>query len=318
MGLFSSADQARGHFYNNLATTLDAGLPADQALTLVESGPGGLAAAVRRLVEAVRRGRSLAEGMARHGSFWSRFEVDSMAAGERAGRLPETLRRLAAYFETRGRTRDRIGFGMIYPVILLHAAILLPPLYLLLLEGPGAYAVRVGPILLIVYGVAAALGWLWRTATGGARLERRLLALPLVGRIVHELALADYAYVFGVLLATGTPLVDALRSAAGSSRLALVRAAGGRAAAAVSEGATVCDALGREPGVFPRPLVEAIRVGEVSGTLDDALARIERTSRGSAEQGLERLTVILPIAAYIVAAIIVAWVVIRFMSSLMM
>ncbi|MCP4662690.1 MAG: hypothetical protein GY856_45435 [bacterium] len=320
MGLFGSADQARARFYGSLATTLDAGLPADQALALVE-GAGDLAAAVRRLGQTVRRGRPLAEGMARHGSFWSRFEVDSMAAGERAGRLPETLRRLADYFETRGRTRDRIGFSLIYPSILLNAAILLPPLYLLFLDGIGAYSARVGPILLAVYGVVGALWWLWRIVTSGAhggRVERHLLSLPLVGRIVHELALADYAYVSGVLQATGTPLVEALTSAAGSSRLALVRGAGGRVAAAVGEGATVCEALAREPGIFPQFFVEAIRVGEVSGTLDDALARIERTSRAAAEQALERLTVILPIAAYVVAGIVVAWVVIRSMSSILM
>ena len=64
-------------------------------------------------------------------AYWSPFEVSSVVAAERAGRLPETLRRLAGYFEKRGRTRDRIGNALIYPALVLHAAVLLPPLFLL-------------------------------------------------------------------------------------------------------------------------------------------------------------------------------------------
>jgi len=316
MGLRASADQARARFYANLATAFDAGLTADQALALVEGGDGRLAAAVRGLGQAVRRGQPLSEGMGRNESFWNGFEIDSLAAGERAGRLPEVLRRLAEYFEIRGRTRQRIVSALIYPWLVLNLAILLPPLYLLVGDGIGTYLAWVVPLLVALYGGGAAIWWTVARGARGDSAERLLLSLPLIGQILRELALADYAFVFGILVATGAPLTEALARAARKCRRTRWRAAGGRVAAAVGEGAAIHEALAREPDVFPRSFVEAVRVGEATGTLDHVLMRSERAARHQVERELERLFVILPVLGYAVAGIVVAWVAIRLLTSL--
>ena len=184
MGHFGTTYHARGRFYDQLATMIDAGLAIDRALgTLAESGDrfGDAASNMRTKVTG---GRSLSDGM-RPEALFSPFEVHAVEAGERAGRLPEVLRRLSRHFEERGRARDRIGYGLLYPFVVLHGAILLPPLFLLFRDGLAAYAAAVVPILLAIYGGVAGVWWLYRvvasTETGKLRLDRFVLSLPVVG-----------------------------------------------------------------------------------------------------------------------------------------
>jgi type II secretory pathway component PulF len=319
MGIFGSGSyHARGRFYGNLATALDAGLTPEHTLTIVKEKDGALGAATRPLEQAVRRGRALSEGMSRN-AFWSPFEVSSVVAAERSGRLPEMLRRLSGYFATRGRTRDRIRNVLIYPTIVLHAAVLLPPLFLLVRDGLGAYLAGVVPVLAVIYGIGAALFWFYRVTTSSAagrqRVDQLLLSLPLVGPTARELAVADYAYLVGSLLATGAPILEALNLAAEASRNAVFRAAGARVAMAVTEGATLYEALQREE-VFPRLFVAAVRVGETAGNLDDSLERAERGAREEADVAIERLLTVAPILALAGAGLVVGFVAVSFLGNI--
>ncbi len=317
MGFFSGQDSPRSRFYASLAVAFDAGLAVDQALGLVTEEP--FATPARRLRDAVGRGASLADAMARQGAAFTSFEVHALAAGEASGRVVDVLRRLAAHFEDRGRTRDRLGQALLYPVILLHAAVLLPPLFVLFRDGIAAYLATVVPPLVAVYALAALAFYLARVLTadegrrrGAARLVRRL---PLVGPIVHGLALADYAYSAGTLHTSGVPLVKALYTSATASRNALVQAAGRRVAASVEQGDAFWEALTREAEAFPRLFVETVKVGEIAGRLDDALERAEKTWRQEAETALERLTIVLPVLALAAVGAVVAWVVVRFLKA---
>ncbi len=318
MGFLSGQTSPRSHFYASLATALDAGLGVEETLAMVSEGP--FATPARRLRGAVAQGTSLAGAMARQADAFSAFEVLALEAAEAGGRMVDVLRRLAAHFQDRGRTRDRLVQALIYPVILLHAAVLLPPAFVLVRDGALAYLGTVVPPLVAVYALVFAGVWLTRVVTADESrrrgVARRVLRLPLVGPIVHGLALADYAYFAGTLITSGVPLVKALRTSAEASRNAVVQDAGHRVVGAVERGDAFWQALASEPEAFPYLFVEAVKVGEIAGRLDDALERAEKSWRQEAAAALQKLKVVLPVLALAAAGAVVAWVVVRFLKAI--
>lgn len=316
MGLLSGKDRPRSRFYTSLATGIDAGLGVVQSLDLVTEEP--FSTPGEKLREAVARGDSLAAAMSRHSAF-SSFEIRAVEAGEAGGRTVDILRRLAAFFEERRRARDRLGLTLLYPVILLHAAIFLPPLFILFRDGALAYLAAVAPPLLGAYALVVLGVYLSRVLLADAArrrgAERLVWGLPFVGTVVHGRALADYAYMSGTLVASGLPVLRALSVSAQASRSALLRDAGRRVAESVERGDTLWGAVSRESEAFPRLFVETVKTGEIAGRLDDALERAERTCREEAATAQERLNLVLPVLALAAAGAVVAWVAVRFLKT---
>ncbi len=319
MGFLSGQARPRSRFYASLATALDAGLGVEQALALVSEEP--FATPARRLRDAVVRGTSLANAMARQEDAFTAFEVRALEAAEEGGRMVDVLQRLASHFQEQGRTRDRLGQALLYPMILLHAAVLLPPAFVLFRDGVLAYLATVTPPLAAVYAMALLALHLFRVLeadeTRRHRVARLVLRVPLVGPIVHGLAIADYAFFAGTLIASGIPLVKALRTAAEASRNALVQDSGRRVSDFVEQGGAFWQALECEAEAFPHLLVETVKVGEVAGRLDDALGQAEKIWRQEAETALQRLKIVLPVLAVAAAGAVVAWVVIRFLKGIL-
>ena len=139
-------------------------------------------------------------------------------------------------------------------------------------------------------------------------------SMPVVGKLVRSRAVADYAFVLGSLFSAGTPLPEALRTAAGFGPSS-VRAAGRRVALAVHRGGDLGESLALEQDVFGDMLVKQIKVGEAAGKLEDMLHKAESFARGEAEQAAKQLAVALVFVAGLAAALVVAWVVIGFWSG---
>jgi type II secretory pathway component PulF len=305
--MFGAAQLARANFYGNLATSLQAGLGAREALGL--AGRGGASAPGMRLESAVAEGRTLADGMAEDPASWSMFERRVVEAGERGGRLPVCLSRLQQHFEQRGHARDRIGLGLLYPLFLIHFAFLAPQAYLLISQGVGAYlTAAVGPLAalwVVVIGGFVAVKAI-RASEGGRRATDSIaIAIPGIGGIVKTIALLEYSSTLGALFSSGIPAVEAMEHAASATRNSIFSAAASRAAMRVREGERIHEALATEP-VLPRVLVEAVRLGETTGKMDEALERVERTTREEADRKIRIISTVVPFVVYVGAMLVVA------------
>src|SRR5437762_3992238 len=104
-----------------LATLVEAGLPLDRALAIVEElAPYPRAKAlVGDLLLSVRGGSSLSESLTKHHPRpFSRLYVNMVRAGEKGGVLEVTLRRLAEFLEARAAFRDAIVSALAYPLVI--------------------------------------------------------------------------------------------------------------------------------------------------------------------------------------------------------
>jgi len=165
--------------YRQLSTLLDSGMGILQALEILSRYKRGL---TRRTIFSLRRliedGSSFTEAASAQDRFFTPFEITVIQAGEKSGRLENNLRFLADYMEKISSWRRKIIGGMIYPVIILHAAILIPPLSILILQGFIPYVDAVSRGLLWIYGLGFGI----------------FLAVKISGRIPVLLYLRDYLF----------------------------------------------------------------------------------------------------------------------------
>lgn len=297
-------NRERAHFYSQLAHLLDSGIDPVRALEMApEPGPS--------LSERVGRGSDLVDAFGAEPQV-GRLERAVVAAGSAAGALPVCLGRLGESFERRARAKSHLWAQLIYPLILIHAAFLLPPLSLFVSDDLSAY-LRVAVVPLVTAWIVGGIGWLIagriRSAPSTARrLDVLLLRVPGVASAVRHHALASYAGALSLLLGAGVPLLEALDHAAQVVANRELSARCVRVPSLVRTGATLADAAASQ---LPRDFAKRVRVGEVSGRLEEQLDAASRHHEEAGAAATRRLVAFASAAAFGLAAVMVAFAVIR-------
>jgi len=280
-----------GEITRELAIMLGAGQDLDRALRFVVDNVANerARAILGEIRDKVRAGSSFAAALAAEPRSFSRLYVGMVRAGEAGGTLAATLERLATLLERERSLRANLRSAMIYPAVLLVAALgslallleYVLPQFAPIFEQAGAQlpaATRtlmaiggmlgtVGPYLLLALLAAALLG---RRALGspGVRLEadRLLLRLPVIGALVRETLAARLTRTLGTLLQNGVPLIAALGIAKEALGNVAAAQAVDAAAAQAKSGRGLAGPLG-EAGVFPARTIHLLQLGEEAAQL---------------------------------------------------
>ncbi len=218
-----------------LATMLAAGQDLDRALRfIVENARGARARAILgRVRDKVRSGSSLAAALASEPRSFSRLYIGMVRAGEAGGTLPATLDRLAALLERERTLSANLRAAMIYPALLVVAAIAsiillldyVLPQFVPIFEQSGAQLPTATRVLMVVGAVVgAATPWLAAASVVAVviirhllsipayriRFDRMLLRVPIAGRLIRETLAARLTRTLGNLLENGVALIPAL------------------------------------------------------------------------------------------------------------
>ena len=321
------------NFTRELSIMLGAGQDLDRALRfLVETAPTARVRAVmEQLRDTVRDGGSLATALAAHPRGFSRLYVGLVRAGEAGGTLAPTLERLAELLERQRSLSANIKSAMIYPALLLVAAIgsvtllltVVLPQFVPLFQQNGA-ALPASTQMLITagdlvanYGLYALVVLLLLLLAArqalrrpGPRLvvDRMLLRLPVIGSLARETLAARLTRTLGTLLLNGVPLIGALaivRETIGN--LAGV-AAVDIATLSARGGAGLSRALG-EAGIFPTRTIHLLRLGEETAQLGAMSLRAAEIHEEKARVGIQRLVALLVPAITIIMGAVIAGIV---------
>lgn len=300
-----------------LATMLTAGRDLDRALRYLEetAATRRVRAVVTGLRDSVRDGSPLATALARLPRGFSRLDVALVRAGEASGQLAPTLAHLADLLERQQRLIASIISALIYPCLLVLAAIgsvtllltqVLPQFVPLFAENGaklpsstqtllaiGGFLSRYGIVLLLAVVVLTLI------ARAAVRLppvrlvvDRVSLRLPIIGGVLRELLAARFTRVLGTLLVNGVPIITALgitRDAVGNH--AVVTAID-RAITAARSGASLCAPLA-EARVFPLRTSHLLRVGEEHAELGPMALRAAEIHEERTRLVLQRLVALL-------------------------
>jgi len=280
-----------------LATLVASGLPLEEAVGAVarqaeRTRLSGLLLAVRaRVLE----GHTLATALGDFPQIFPELYRATVAAGEQSGHLDVVFERLADYTEARQQMRQKVGLALFYPLLLTGVAILivtglltyvvpqvvqvfsnlnqqLPALTRGLIALSGFLRQYGGLLLIALTGGIVAWVYALRRIAFQRRVHQMTLKLPLLARLVRGVNTARFARTFSILMASGVPVLEAMRISAQVMSNLPMREAVEQAAARVKEGASLYQAISNS-GYFPPMTLQLIASGEASGRLENMLER---------------------------------------------
>lgn len=283
-------------FTRQLATLAEVA-PLEEALrTLTRQSEAESARAVIADVHSgLLEGRRLADAMARQPASFPPLFRAMVAAGETTGSLTTILARLADLLERQAEVRGKLIAALAYPIVLAVVAIgVVAALMIFVVPRVVEQFTDVGqqlPFLtravIAISGFAASWWWLvalllaaatfgWVTAMRRpgfkARVDSRLLRLPLFGRLLRDLYAARFARTLSTMVSSRLPLVEGLRLTVPTIRNAALAGATANIVDQVRAGGSLSTAL-RDAGVFPPLLVYMTASGESAGRLEQMLER---------------------------------------------
>ena len=300
-------------FNQEFMALVRAGLTLPDALALARERPDcpALGGILGRVHEDVHGGMAFSEACARHPEAFDRLFLAAARTGEKTGDLAAVLARYQDYLKHRVALRKKVGQALAYPSVLLVVLVVIlavlfafvMPRFVAMYADLGAalpYPTRV--LLAIVEHIyvtlpavlaAAALavwGWRrWLAVESGRRQAAQVLErLPYFGPLGHIVVAAQLSRSVSTLLAGGTPLVEALRTAAGALTNQLYLDRLERATQRVTEGASLAEAV-RSSALLPPMAARMIEVGEASGGLDTMLAEVAQFYEEALDRRLARV-----------------------------
>ena len=280
-----------------LATLVASGLPLDECLQAAaeQTRHAKTKTILLQVRSKVAEGHTLAHAMSQFPAAFGDMYRAMVTAGEQAGQLAPVLERLADYTENRQHTAQKLQMALIYPFVLIAVAIAVVSALMVFvvpeLVGIFAHTKKELPALttgliatsdfLRDFGVWLLVGLLLLAVTAQWLLKKPnirmgwhslLLRLPGLSRVLISMDSARFASTLSILMASGVPLLEALRIASAVMTNVVLRKASQGVAVRVQEGSSLNKALAEEK-IFPPMMIHMVASGETSGDLETMLSR---------------------------------------------
>ncbi len=307
-------------FCRQLSTMLTAGVSVLHALNVLSDQMENIAfrAKLKSASFTLQEGSDLAGALKEQKGFFPPLLINMVAAAEAGGVLDSFMERMATHYEKQHDMEEKIRSATAYPlfitavaavVVLVMIIFVLPqfagifnamgmemPLFSRLLLTAGQTAAGYWFFFIPTFiALISALKWYAKTQRGRLRVDNLRLRLPLYGKIYIQNAAARFARTLGTLLAGGVTLHRALQLADSTVGNAVISKTISDLSEALSSGNTLAAPMSAG-NCFPPLLVEMVRVGEETGTLDHTLDRAANYYEKEVSYIVERLgTIIEPV-----------------------
>lgn len=327
-------------FLQQLAVMLESGLELSTCLGELsqQSTKRTMKSLAARLGRAVEQGESLSAAFA-HESKIPSLVVELSRVGEQSGQLSHAMQRAAQHLERKREAQTSLVAALSYPLLVALAAIgvaaylvtsaipklavflhamgrKMPPMTQSLLDvadwlrdfGPGVVAccfVSITSLLLIS---------LW--PPGRIWLDRIVLRLPIVGKLIRIAATEQLASSVALMLRSGVLLQDALGSAAKLHQNRFLASEVRAAQHRVTVGGGLAVSLAKRGG-FPAMLASMVAVGERTGELPRSLEQVAKFYEDQLNASLRRLSRLVEPAIIIVVGGLVGYVYVAFFMALL-
>ena len=321
-------------FTRQLSTLIDAGLPLLRSLNILHAQlkPSKLRDITEEMIEDIQAGTTFSEALARHPKVFDRLYVNMVRAGEIGGMLEVVLNRLADYAEKRQALKRRVRGAMIYPIAVLIIAagvvgflmVRVVPVFAGIykdfggdLPGPTRFLVLVSDFmvmswwLLLVYisGTLIFFKILFKIPVVQRGRDRLVLKIPMIKSLVVKIAVARFSRTLGTLIASGVPILQALKIVKETIGNIVIQNAIDHVHDSIKEGETIAAPL-EEARVFPAMVVNMIDVGEETGSLDAMLMKVADTYDAEVEAAVAALLTMMEPVMVVFLGFIVGYIVV--------
>ncbi len=318
-----------------LSTQLAAGVDARRILSReAEIAPLGNRRPMREVSEAIDQGSSLAEALAATGEFFPTLTCELVDVGEQSGHLAEVFRQLAAHYDHLIEMRRNFRAAITWPIMQLVLALAIvggliwvmgiiglgrdgkPMLDML---GLGLYGTQGLTIYLTFLAcVAGGVWFLYQAIRRGVLwtqpLQVAVMRIPKLGKALETLAMSRLCWSLNVTFESGMDLRRALALALRSTHNWRYTSQIDPIWQSIRSGRELYEALA-QTGVFPRPFIDAVEVGERSGRMSETLALLSKQYQDEARAALTTLTKIAGFAVWLLVAMLLIGMIMRMASS---
>lgn len=284
-------------FARQLATMIGAGLPLVRSLRSIarDHEDKRLAQVLGQVADDVQKGDSLSAALDKHPGAFDEVFVSLVNTGEVSGTLDHIMDQTATYMESAENLRLKVEAALRYPTFVLTFAFVVVV----------AMIVKIIPMFSGIYGrfrvplpwatqvlldfssmvthnfmpiagfaaIVGVIGWYWvQAGPGRLFLDQLKFNLPVFGALIRMYAITKYARTLGMLMASGTQILYALKVLRPVPGNKVLEYGIDRIRSRVEEGSSLSKAM-MEAGVFPEMLVQMTATGEETGQLDNMLSR---------------------------------------------
>jgi len=315
------------HEFHQIAVMLRSGISLLDALNLTARHARiGVRKTWQQLARRIQQGSSFHEALQEHPVF-SEFTIQLIRVGEQTGYLHTVMDQASLEMKASRKVKSKILKALRYPSFTLLMAIgivifmltslvpeikkllkimgkPMPPITQALIDTSDWVLVH-GPVMLTVALTAAAVFVvLYHVPSARWWIDRLSLRLPVFGDVLRLSGTVLFARAMGLLLRSGVVIVEALETMEKlhankylASRVALARER-------VLQGSSLAEPLDM-PFTYMPLLLQMIRIGESSGTLDDILLEMTEYHDELLQQRIDTLTgMIAPVMTIFVGGVV--------------
>jgi type IV pilus assembly protein PilC len=327
-------------FTRQLSSMLESGLTLLRALEIFKDqvqNPA-LMEVLEAVVNDVENGKSFSAAIAKHPKVFSNIYVSLIRAGEKSGLLDKVLLRLADNMEKQQKLRSTIKGALMYPIIVIVLMVVvvvvmmifvIPQLSVLyknlniplplptkIVMGLSDITVRFWPITL---GIVVALFFAYqrwsKTEDGRLIIDNLKLKMPIFGNLIRKTILAEFSRTFGLLVGTGTLVVEALMETADTADNIYYKNAISDVAKQVEKGVSIGDAMAYY-SLFTPMLVQLVKIGEQTGKVDETLMKASEYFEREVDQSVKTLTTAMEPFIMIILGVGVAFLIISVITPI--
>ena len=323
-------------FTRQLATLVNAGLPLMRGLEVLkrQMKDPRMLEALNGISDNIAAGGTFSESLTAYPKIFDNLYVNMVKAGEAGGVLEVVLGRLAEFAEKSERIKNKVKGAMIYPIVVLFAAIgitafllvavipkfqqvfndmlggaELPGITQFVINASGFVQQNGLQILLGVVAFVVIVKIVGRTEKGAYFFDVLKLKAPVTGTLAQRSAVSKFTRTLGTLLSSGVPILQSLTITRDTTGNRVLTNAIQSVHDSVKEGESMTQPLS-QCKVFPPMVVSMVEVGEETGALADMLTRIANTYDDEVDNAVAGMTAAIEPALIIVLAVVVGTIVI--------
>ena len=328
------------NFTRQLSSMLTSGLTLLRSLEIYKNQVGNhtLIEVIDGIIKDVQEGSSFSQAIAKYPKIFSPIYIALIEASEESGLLDKAFIRLADTLEKQEKLKGTLKSALTYPAIVIVMMTLVSivmlifvipqisslyeslnvalPLPTLILIGVSNFFVSfwIVPLMFLIIAGIAYKRW-HKTEEGRLVVDSILLKVPIFGNLLKKTILAEFARTFGLLLGSGTLVVEALSKVSDVAGNIHYRNAIVDVARRVEKGITIGDAISLY-SLFPPNLVELIKIGEQTGKLDETLVKASEYFENEVDQTVRTLSTALEPVILVILGIGVAFLVISILTPI--
>lgn len=328
------------HLSRQLAAFVRAGVPILDGLEVIaaESENPTLQGALLEASDALRQGDRLSDALGRHSRAFGRYYIDMIRAAELTGELDKVLDQLADYLEREIEARQRIRSALTYPTILVVVGIgALVVLTVFVLPRFRSFFASVDAELPLASRVLISItdwvgDWWWalngglaliillviiglRTERGRSLMDRFLLRMPVVGEVVRFGIIERFCRTLAAMVSAGVTLPEAIPVVSDATNNFVFKTRLEAVLEQMLEGEGLADPMAAS-GLFPPTVIQMVRVGENTGTLDDQLVTAASFYERELTYRVQRMTTLFEPVVVIGLGVVIGFIAIAVVSAM--